>query len=1211
MSDKRTKKVKRVDLVGVLTINFTGVRDGEVVCGTNPNQSKGVEMRVRHDRLYHPLEKAAEHLIRDKFNHLAFFRAMSYEERVAWIDANVATYGARNKENHLSDDVNEGLCVKFIRIECRHWSDRLGQDEIEKLMKGNPADPDGYWPIKEIYESLRPKDKTTKATHHNLIFRPENWQVKSTGGDTQYNGAVVIRHDSVCYDNTRVLTLPYGTSFQFKTTNSGETIALLYDKPLAPTRMSDLMPLIAECLSKEEYQQCDAIAQLMSQFTPSAYKSLMQKIIRTRCCGVSHDNVVYSARAFLLMTLARLALHAGAFNPNTQRFISGFESATKRLAVIIQEDSCVANQHDLTRLLIDALIKKNDLSWMPPLQHFTHFFRVALEALDSWHYLEYTTHKDFGHDKLGQVDVINYVLLKEIGSMPGDIAFFSDIAKHGAVIKTCTSPMIWVMPLIHCIDQHCNTSIAHFMPYADKQQQTSHPFENLFSQIWYDLSSYNGRKGSALATSQFIESVRFAQECIFQQKYSVSCSELTPADMPEEQEFMYRIDTTWLAGLIGPIEVELRNNVRAIVVLRVDNIDEMIVIRKPTCRGASSSSDLTMQQKEHAISLAKELLQEGVALKHIPATLQSQFAGARVLLDDDYHIMVNGEKKLWSDATEIKQKLTLYDPGMIDDYKQWCRAAAASFKNGDGYVARDAVSKLETILSRYSQNVLKRLYMYMSNYRPVIKLYDISRDGSSVKLDVSYDDIAVNHLLCAICVLFPHTLALVKDGFQVKNALLWSIRDLVKKQIVHVPHVRGWKIEQCERPAMMSHQEDSLKEMTKKNEAGKRGHAIFIDVGLGKTRISMEFLAWLVAHDKMPRFAVYTAPPAAIINAEKEFAAFGIPFCRMVTRENKLQKDHLLQEYKINILEHDQMRRTEIYSQLKASARDMLFIVDEFHMTTACNTIRSSIALEISRLSYDFIAMTGTLIRNESVAELIPWLEQIVDFYVNHHNYLVAFGALISRKANTGVIVNMSRDEAPFEKQEQEDYYAMIPPKLGGSSASKMNFQKVIHLCYMAMTRRMILTIVEQVERGEIVFVLTHNIAHQEEIKQALIERLVVAEHEIFLINAQQSLTLKPEDTTPIKVILTTLKHTMGYTLTKCRVSITGVYPSNQATRTQFEGRTNRLGQLSPSVEIITIHCGLLSYMLACYARAKSYADALKEFASYVDIDYETIRNAL
>jgi hypothetical protein len=157
------------------------------------------------------------------------------------------------------------------------------------------------------------------------------------------------------------------------------------------------------------------------------------------------------------------------------------------------------------------------------------------------------------------------------------------------------------------------------------------------------------------------------------------------------------------------------------------------------------------------------------------------------------------------------------------------------------------------------------------------------------------------------------------------------------------------------------------------------------------------------------------------------------------------------------------------------------------------------------------------------------------------------------------------------------------------------------------MTRQMLVLTERYVNAGEIVFILARNTTHQEEIKQALIGRGVAKEDDLFLITAHQSLTLKPEDETSIKVIITTLKHVMGYTLTKCRVSITGVYPSNQATRTQFEGRTNRLGQLSKTVDIVTVHCGILSFLLESYSRAKSFADAIKEFATFTDVDYQTI----
>ena len=57
---------------------------------------------------------------------------------------------------------------------------------------------------------------------------------------------------------------------------------------------------------------------------------------------------------------------------------------------------------------------------------------------------------------------------------------------------------------------------------------------------------------------------------------------------------------------------------------------------------------------------------------------------------------------------------------------------------------------------------------------------------------------------------------------------------------------------------------------------------------------------------------------------------------------------------------------------------------------------------------------------------------------------------------------------------------------------------------------------------------------------------------------------------------------------------ITSVYPSNNATREQLEGRINRLGSNYEIVYYYIIHTGILTYILHNHNSAKSLSVALK-----------------
>ena len=66
------------------------------------------------------------------------------------------------------------------------------------------------------------------------------------------------------------------------------------------------------------------------------------------------------------------------------------------------------------------------------------------------------------------------------------------------------------------------------------------------------------------------------------------------------------------------------------------------------------------------------------------------------------------------------------------------------------------------------------------------------------------------------------------------------------------------------------------------------------------------------------------------------------------------------------------------------------------------------------------------------------------------------------------------------------------------------------------------------------------------------------------------------------------LHKSTGYSLTKLKVMITGVYPSNQATRDQLEGRIIRMGQQEKFIPIKTVHCGILTYIMENHKDARN-----------------------
>lgn len=87
------------------------------------------------------------------------------------------------------------------------------------------------------------------------------------------------------------------------------------------------------------------------------------------------------------------------------------------------------------------------------------------------------------------------------------------------------------------------------------------------------------------------------------------------------------------------------------------------------------------------------------------------------------------------------------------------------------------------------------------------------------------------------------------------------------------------------------------------------------------------------------------------------------------------------------------------------------------------------------------------------------------------------------------------------------------------------------------------------------------------------------------------------------KVVITTIRKSEGYTLTRLKAMVTCVYPSNNATREQIEGRINRIGQAAKTVHFRIVHCGILSYILTKHNDARNLSAVLQTLADEIQME--------
>ena len=120
---------------------------------------------------------------------------------------------------------------------------------------------------------------------------------------------------------------------------------------------------------------------------------------------------------------------------------------------------------------------------------------------------------------------------------------------------------------------------------------------------------------------------------------------------------------------------------------------------------------------------------------------------------------------------------------------------------------------------------------------------------------------------------------------------------------------------------------------------------------------------------------------------------------------------------------------------------------------------------------------------------------------------------------------------------------------------------------------------------------------HQSQIVEMLLER-GYNRSQLFVLEKTTSAYLTPNDQgSGYKFAVVPVSRPEGYTLTLMDAMVTSVYPSNLATRTQIEGRINRLGQTAESVDYYTVHTGILTRIMESHREARSLVKALEEIA--------------
>jgi hypothetical protein len=1224
------------DHIERFSVSLTGARVGDILNGCSDGTTKGAVLKIHSEDV--PLQARQVDSIKqypdlwtlyiNKLGSIPFFSKMSELEREIWIEHNV-----QSNESSIGE---EGSRIEVVQI--GKLSAKIPEDDVEKMMQPNEDSEDGFWSFKEI-ENFVPKTNTSAARRHTLILIRSFWKIAISyeiASETEdlvihlENGSVYKGYKSSQREDIYLLD----SITKALTTKKGDWVRILGNQGLQRVGMvSNKVGLTADGIMKYITPRVPNSSRILHSFrnlTMSAYKSLLQKIIRfsPRYVDLEDGGAPIESGEMLIACIGQLASHPGAFIPDIQRYVSGLESAFKRLAVTIYEDSTVnPNRYkDLFSILAASLTAQRVKSWRPSKGLIERSIVMGIESLNSLDgavvdYRGEVSKQPYVLSWDNTVNTLKYgisdmktlenasALLDELKSFPTDLGLARGWARDYPDIKhESTGVRPEIMPFVHFVDHHWAPEVVHyFNPEYVRQFQSDEigkPFSRLINKIWTASSSTNPRRTnidfSSYETSTDMMNIREAQRLFMKALQDVPTTERTKTG--KKYRFNTVLRDSWLSCLVGAIEVKV-GSVQLLVTIDGNDIHRLIVIRKPS--RDMSKEDLSEKKQETARNIALSRLAIGISLNKAKSPIPTLESATLIYRDEEYFIKQGKSLISWN---TVKSHTFVFD--VIEPIGKTITNALTYFGNG---VESRNIQQFEELMRSTTHNILRRVLIYITSFDASIKINRVSRDGSGTYYAVSLDDVGAYQFLLNLSIVYPGVLK--PSGptqFKVTNGIfLEHIKDQI---LIHmrtgIPESSWRKIHDHSGRTMKAYQTDCVNDMIQSKDSGKKGNFIWLRVGLGKSKVVLEYVKYMIDTNICPRYLLWTIPSSALESIIKEVQFFGLDVNIIVPLKSTSAKMKEIIKRKgitlskstmklgcVNIIQHDHLRLAQ--NDLIKDISECYFIADEVHKMLN-ETQRTSVGLELSFLSQDFVALTGTPIIDSHTYKLIGWLKQIVPYEVNLKNFWCAANSMIAKKVNTGIKVIDTETVAIMFPEELGRYEQYVPRALGGKNAnpSQREWAHATAICYDASSRKMIeltLDYVNNQKRG--VMLVAKDSAHQESLYEMLSR--VMRPADIFKLVGTDSINLDDDAVESgkihdYKVVIVPIRKSEGYTLTRLSVMVTGVYPSNNATREQIAGRLNRLSQKNPDVIHNIVHAGLLTSILKNHNDAKNLSIALE-----------------
>lgn len=1083
-----------------------------------------------------------------------FFSDMTDEEIIEWIEVNKQP-GEGSGNKNLPDDT----MVEILE----------SAGEKSKLP---PSIIHGIMTVGEIQNIL---DKPT------LSFNYFAWDIVIA--DYEINPNDIIGQKVVTDGNIIIMNEVIPDHKYYRILIKGEVLNL------AGHHSNDnyIKDILVEMNLVKEYE---LLKSCTSYYTPAGYKSLLQKVIRIRPETVKMVNEngehLMSASDVSILTFVMLYESKGSFVPDLGKFVSGRESALKRLAVSIMEDSFVDDIREISILMNDAMIMQMDKKYNITKDRFKQCMKIAGDAAKESRYYSYSTDKivNLMYKDVRNIQDLATYLLGVIGSFKSDVSLFYTAQVEPSGIKG-QEPIIDMYDIYRAIDHHWMPNFVYTLNLdlvRSMAKNDGEPLSSIMHYIWDYSSGYNTRRKNPPPLDKWNLIGKSQQICNLYNLglYDIVSRGRKIVDGTYETE--YKLSEGYVAVKVG-----LHYKGKAMICVNADNIQRISTSIIPSRdSGKNKSSYLDPVLEEQSINYFKGKLRSGIN---------------GVVLDDGVYT-INGRcledfltVKIKADLFKYNGEITFsYDPTSNKDLSEHDSLTVIQTKNSD--VGRPQIvtespaanlwcsnMTLEKIFGKFEKNEINRAKYHIMIGGDYITMPSISRNGGGV----SKYDVGAYQLLNMVSIYYPLAIRQEKIGKFKVTPMLKILFDSVKTGGNYISTPKILPFDRDNR-IPYEHQTTTIVELDK-----RPNNFIWIPVGMGKTYIVIAYIVKLLSEGRMCNYLLYTLPAEAMLNVELEFNKWGIkinvikPLKGYGWNYLKFYNDG---QYVVNLINHDHLRK--INFMLEEYMEDTFYVVDEVHKTLA-ETQRSNVAQTLAALSHRFIVMTGTPVINTKMSMLIGWLKMTVDYPINKNNFWLAVSSMISKQVTTGVKVIKTEIYTPMNIEERLMFNQFVGPNLGGIN-SKVNMADItmaMNVAYKATDRKMIEIIVENINEG--VFVVSRNKEHQEKLYDMLIDA-GISSRKIGLMSKDNLFNLINKEDKGPSIVITTVSLNAGYTLTKLGVLVTSVYFSNLAVREQLEGRINRITQKREIIYNYVVFTDLLDLVLKNYNHVSGIAGMVK-----------------